>query len=310
MLSGYENLNFDGYKLRNVHFSWTPENMPIGKIEPDTEINLKIPDASTNQIKYGMRTEDLANIDASQLDGALGPIEVVGAKKGSVIEVDILEIKTGSWGWSAIIDDLGILKGRFRQRLVFWDIVDGVCHPVNFLEGIQIPLEPMLGVIGVSPSRGEFGMIPPQVFGGNMDSRINHSGTRVYLPVLRTGGMLSFADPHASQGDGEVCGTGIETSAEVLCRIDLVDNMKIKSPSMIGQRKERGQCFVATGIGANLYEASKDATLSVIDFIASKGFSEEEAYILASVSMDLVISEIVDEPNFVVSAYMPLKVFH
>ncbi len=310
MLSGYENLNFDGYKLRNVHFSWTPENMPIGKIEPDTEISLKIPDASTNQIKYGMRTEDLANIDASQLDGALGPIEVVGAKKGSVIEVDILEIKTGSWGWSAIIDDLGILKGRFRQRLVFWDIVDGVCHPVNFLEGIQIPLEPMLGVIGVSPSRGEFGMIPPQVFGGNMDSRINHSGTRVYLPVLRTGGMLSFADPHASQGDGEVCGTGIETSAEVLCRIDLVDNMKIKSPSMIGQRKERGQCFVATGIGANLYEASKDATLSVIDFIASKGFSEEEAYILASVSMDLVISEIVDEPNFVVSAYMPLKVFH
>ncbi|MHB1663505.1 MAG: acetamidase/formamidase family protein, partial [Thermoplasmataceae archaeon] len=246
----------------------------------------------------------------SQLDGALGPIEVVGAKKGSVIEVHILEIKTGSWGWSAIIDDLGILKGRFKQRLVFWDIVDGVCHPVNFLEGIQIPLEPMLGVIGVSPSRGEFGMIPPQIFGGNMDSRINHSGTRVYLPVLRTGGMLSFADPHASQGDGEVCGTGIETSAEVLCRIDIVDNMKIKSPSMIGQRKERGQCFVATGIGANLYEASKEATLSVIDFIVSKGFSEEEAYILASVSMDLVISEIVDEPNFVVSAYMPLKVFH
>ncbi|MHB1493630.1 MAG: acetamidase/formamidase family protein [Thermoplasmataceae archaeon] len=303
-------MNFDGYKLRNVHFSWTPENMPIGKIEPDSEISLKIPDASTNQIKYGMRTEDLANIDTSQLDGALGPIEVVGAKKGSVIEVHILEIKTGSWGWSAIIDDLGILKGRFKQRLVFWDIVDGVCHPVNFLEGIQIPLEPMLGVIGVSPSRGEFGMIPPQIFGGNMDSRINHSGTRVYLPVLRTGGMLSFADPHASQGDGEVCGTGIETSAEVLCRIDIVDNMKIKSPSMIGQRKERGQCFVATGIGANLYEASKEATLSVIDFIVSKGFSEEEAYILASVSMDLVISEIVDEPNFVVSAYMPLKVFH
>jgi len=303
-------LNFDGFKLRNVHFSWTPENRPIGKVEPDTELRLKIPDASTNQIKYGMKTEDLAGIDNSHLDGALGPIEVDSAMKGHVLEVHIEDIKTGSWGWSAIIDDLGLLKGRYKQKLVFWDIEDGVCRPVNFLDGIEIPLEPMIGVIGVSPTKGEYGMIPPQAFGGNMDSRINHAGTRVYLPVLRSGGMISFADPHASQGDGEVCGTGIETSAEVLCKIDIVEDMKIRSPAMIGQRKERGMCFVATGIGENLYESSREATLSVMDFIVSKGYTEEEAYILSSVSMDLVISEIVDEPNFVVSAYLPLKVFH
>uniref|UniRef100_UPI0023F2E99B acetamidase/formamidase family protein n=1 Tax=Metallibacterium scheffleri TaxID=993689 RepID=UPI0023F2E99B len=101
-----------------------------------------------------------------------------------------------------------------------------------------------------------------------------------------------------------------ETSAEVLCKIDIVEDMKIRSPAMIGQRKERGMCFVATGIGENLYESSREATLSVMDFIVSKGYTEEEAYILSSVSMDLVISEIVDEPNFVVSAYLPLKVFH
>ncbi|EQD77433.1 acetamidase/formamidase family protein, partial [mine drainage metagenome] len=91
-------MNFDGFKKRNVHFSWSPENMPIGKIEHGSEVTLNIPDASTNQIKYGMSVEDLPKIDNSKFDGALGPIEIIGAKIGNAVEVELLEIKTGSVG--------------------------------------------------------------------------------------------------------------------------------------------------------------------------------------------------------------------
>ncbi len=299
----------DGNLRENLHFKWSPHNSEILRIRDGDRVKLKIPDSSINQIHGNMKTEDLANIDSYLFDGAVGPIYVEGSKPGDSISVEIIDIKSGSSGWSAIIKDFGLLKNIFPEKLIMWKKIDDywICTDHKFLSGIKIPDEPFLGVIGTSPGSGEYGMIPPQNFGGNMDNRMARKGSKIVLPVLKEGAMLSFGDPHGHQGDGEVCGTAIETSAEIEVRIGLLKE-KYEMPVVIGQIQDSGRRVCASGIGNDLYGASRDAVLSMIHILEGKNLTPEESYILMSVAGNLSIREIVDEPNFVVNMCLDLSI--
>ena len=248
----------------------------------------------------------VVHIDHSKLDAAVGPIYVDGANPGDVMEITIQSIEPSNWGWTTISENFGFIKNRFRERLIIWDISDGSARPRGeFLRGISIPVFPFLGIIGLAPEAGEFGMIPPRVFGGNMDNRLLGPGSKVYLPVNVEGGLLSLADPHAAQGDGEVCGTAIETPAEAVISVRILSGVAIGEPRAYSVDRGLGEVIVTMGIDADLHVATVKAVESMLLELREYGFSLEEGYALCSVAGNLRISEVVDEPNFVVSMLFP-----
>ncbi|MGC8607379.1 MAG: acetamidase/formamidase family protein [Vulcanisaeta sp.] len=304
-------ITIDGTREENLHYRWSPNLRPIASVRDGDEVTVIIPDSSTMQIRPGMTAEDLAKLDSSKFDAAVGPIYVEGAEPGDALAVDILDIDVGDWGWSAILGFIGLLKGRFRDLLIHWRISNGYAETAgDFLKGIKIPVKPFLGVIGVAPREGEFEMIPPQYFGGNMDNKLHGVGARVYLPVNVRGALLSLADPHASQGDGEVTGTAIETSATVRIRVNVIKGLGIRRPFTVASIKDEPTNVIATmGISSDLYQAARDALEDMLTILSKLyGLTPEEGYVLSSVIGNLRISEIVDEPNYVVTLTIPRSI--
>ena len=157
-------------------------------------------------------------------------------------------------------------------------------------------------------------IIAPTEHGGNLDNRGLTAGTTLYLPVWMPGALFSCGDCHGTQGDGEVCGTGIEASMDVTLRFGLLKAQAIAELRFARPRPpvlaDRGSYFVTTAQGPDLYRNGQQAIRYMIDhLVAAHGLSRPEAYVLCSVAVDLRISQIVDAPNYMVSAYLPNNIF-
>jgi acetamidase/formamidase len=148
-----------------------------------------------------------------------------------------------------------------------------------------------------------------------MDIRDLGEGVELYLPVKVPGALFSIGDPHVAQGDGEVCGTAIESPMSVRAHIDLVKGENLRFPRFVchtpvSRHLDSKGYDVTTGIGPDLMEAAKNSVRGMIDLLGkTHGMNADEAYMLCSVCGDLRISEIVDRPNWVVSFYLPRVVF-
>ncbi len=297
----------DGFAPANLHDRWTAERPPVLEVESGALVEVRIPDSSTFQLTERATRDDLARMDLSRVDAAVGPIAVRGARPGDTLAVSIRALTPGTWGWSGIFRNFGLLQGRVADDLVRWEILDGWARPTyGFLRPVEIPVRPMLGWVGVAPPEGELGMVPPQPFGGNLDNRLHGVGGTVLLPVQRPGALLSVGDPHAAQGDGEVSGTGIETSATALLHLEVRPGEHIPGPRFEGpERTASGPCVAASGVGPDLLTAAREAVENLLGLLADYGFRPEEAYLLASLAGNLRISEAVDAPNHVVSVVLP-----
>lgn len=178
---------------------------------------------------------------------------------------------------------------------------------IEYAPGVEVPVKPFWGVIAVAPepSRGRVGSGPPDVFGGNLDNRDLGAGSTLYLPVQTKGGLVSIGDGHAVQGDGEVCLSAVEASLKGEIQIILHKGMKLHGP-----RAETPTQYMTIGLSPDLNEAARIATSDMVSFIATeKGLSREDAYMLASAAVDLVISEAVDGTKGV-HAVIPKSIFH
>ena len=177
----------------------------------------------------------------------------------------------------------------------------------------MIPLEPFCGVMGVGPADpGRVNTIPPRLNGGNVDIRQLIAGSTVYFPVLVPGALFSLGDTHAAQGDGEVCGTAIEATFTVRARFTVRKDMSVPELQYAAPARANrtAASFNTTAHSPDLMVATKNAVRYMIDHLAaSKGLTRAEAYALCSVAVDLKISEVVDVPNWIVSASLPLDVF-
>jgi acetamidase/formamidase len=248
-----------------------------------------------------------------------GPIAVEGAEPGDTLVVDVLDIAPAAWGWNAcssnpdrlglVNDDIGDTNGTLHH---IYDLRDGAT--TEFKPGIRVPLAPFPGVIGVAPAEaGQLSTIPPRRNGGNMDLRHITAGSTLYLPVLAPGALLSMGDCHAAQGDGEVTGTGIEMDATLTLRLSLIKGRQFRQASLRTSDKPLslpGPAYVATGHDPDVREAAREALKGVLDYlVAHHNLTRPEAYMLASVVVDLKISQIVDRPNWTVGAYLPLSIF-
>ncbi|TFY73289.1 hypothetical protein EWM64_g10723, partial [Hericium alpestre] len=181
-------------------------------------------------------------------------------------------------------------------------------------KGIKIPLRPFCGEMGVArAAKGAFSTIPPYHTGGNIDTRHVVAGSTLYLPVEVKGALFSCGDGHAAQGDGEVCGTAIETPVKATFRLTVrkdkpyTKTPHFKTPPVTTQGEE---CYCTSGVDPDIKEATRAAVRNMVEFLcAEKNLTRTEAYMLCSVAGDLRMHEVVDMPNFLIGMMLPMSIF-
>jgi acetamidase/formamidase len=291
---------------------WNNELQPIATVDDGSVVTFECPDAREGQFGLDTTLEDVKAMDHDRGMPLVGPLAIDGLEAGDVLEVEILEVDHGGVGWTLFYPGergFGLLPEEFPDwGLHVWDLSAGVGE---FVDGIEVPLAPFPGTIGLAPGEpGSHSTTPPRAVGGNMDTKYLTAGSTLYLPVEVDGGLFAVGDGHATQGDGEVCGGAIETSIEVTCRFERRTDLSIEQPQFRpGRRPAQSErpvsTYATTGVADDLMVAAKRAVSGMVDHLHERhGLTREQAYILCSVAGDLNINEIVDEPNYVVSFHV------
>ena len=296
------------------HLAWDNSIAPIARVASGAAVAFDMLDAAGGQITADSTVVAIETLDFARVDQVNGPIFVEGAEPGDTLQIELLEFQTAAWGWTALIPGFGLLADEFPQpALNIWSLVDGWAE---FAPGIRVPLAPFCGEVGLAPAEaGPHSTIPPYRHGGNMDTRHLTAGATLYLPVEVPGALYSMGDGHAAQGDGEVCGTAIETPMRATVRLTVRKDLRVEAPEFqtagpLAARTNVGSFYAADGIAPDLMEAARKAIRAMIAYLQrTRGLSREQAYMLCSVAVDLKISEIVDAPNWIVTAYLPLSLF-
>jgi len=248
-----------------------------------------------------------------------GPIHVADAKPGDMLEVHYLSMTPRCRYGSNLAANWGHLYEEFGQRervtiyeldedaasaqaLYAYDVEDKYLTPGRItrcpecdrqaaLPGVRVPVRPHLGTAGVAPdARGRVSTIPPGRHGGNIDNWRIGAGATMYYPVAVDGAMFSIGDPHISQGDGEISGTAIEASLDVLFQIVLRKDFQFPSPLL-----ETPQDWIVHGFGDDLDQAMRNASLDMLALLGEHhGLSRGDAYSLMSVAADFGVTQVVD----------------
>lgn len=338
-----------------MHNRWHPDLEPVAAVAPGERLTLELEDGLAGQLGPESAHEDAGSLDLGLGHPLAGPVRVEGAEPGDVLEVDFVAYEPADFGVTAVIPGFGYLADLFPDPyLVKWDIERGHARSAE-LPGVAVPGATFAGVAGVAPSHETMARIrsreeelrarggavvedvpeaavpppaasglrtiPPRELGGNLDVPQLVAGSRLLLPVDVPGALFSVGDLHFAQGEGEVCGTGIEVAGAVTLRFGLRKQPAwvppfpaYETPGLPARR-----AFATTGLpvdedGRNesldLSLATRRALLAMLEHLTvERGLGREAAYALMSAVVDLRLSEIVDVPNPVVSALLPLDIF-
>lgn len=304
---------------KTVHISFFDASLPpVLEVDPGDIVRVKT--ASGNPRYYedlGVPKERIPSELYSVYEGVegsgrsdhtlTGPIYVKGAEPGDVLEVRFREIDL--WlpiAGQGFVPARGVLPEEFPyawNKVHFLDLEE---KTLAYAPGVVIPLAPFWGVIGVAPpaSMGRVPSGPPNVFGGNLDNRDLRPGASLFLPVHVEGALLSLGDGHAAQGYGEVCLSAVETSLQGEIQLVVHKGKRLRWP-----RAETPSHYIAMGLHTDLDEAVKLATRDMLDFVVeTKGLSREDAYLLLSAAMDLVVTQAVDGTKGI-HALLPKSIF-
>ncbi len=291
--------------------TWDRDHTPALEVESGASVEFDTTDASGGQLDASSTAADLETIDFARVNPVSGPVFVRGARPGDVLEVEVLELGMTGWGWTAIIPGFGLLADQYPAPwLKHWDLTPGAAT-ATFADGIEVPVAPFPGTIGLAPpTPGPHPTVPPHAWGGNLDTKHLTAGTKLYLPVGVEGALFSVGDTHAAQGDGEVCGTAIESRMRIALRFRVRRDLQLRFPAFEtfgaapGDLADTGS-FVTTGVGPDLMGAARDAVSAMIErLMTMAGMDANQAYALCSVAADLRLHEVVDAPNWVVGTWL------
>jgi amidase len=290
------------YKVsgKDVIYAFSPGMKPVLEVEDGAVVVFESNDCFTQQVKSN---DDVLNeIDHELLNPATGPVFVKGAGAGDLLKVDILGIDVEDRGVAAVVPGEGLLPDDAKEAIVRTiPIKDGAAEYL----GLRLPIRPMIGVIGVAPRAqdGECSTDTPWKHGGNMDTHDIRKGRTLYFPVAEDGALFALGDCHALMGDGEVCFTGLEVPATVTVRLSVIKGKAGEWPIL-----ETEDETMILGSGRDLEDALQNSLRPAVKSLA-KVFNVmwEEAYILASLVVDLRISQVVD-PMKTVRAVIPKSV--
>ncbi len=288
-----------------THSRWNADLSPRLTIESGDVVHFECQDSSGAQVRPGMTAQELTTIDRGKIHALTGPVALHGAQPGDVLEIDVLEVHHKGWGWSSVLEGLGLLQQRFQGPFLFhWELDE---NETRSLAPAVVPLRPFCGIMGVAPAeRGEIRTRAPGVFGGNLDVRELCARATLYLPVLQPGALFSCGDAHAAQGDGEVCINGIECPADVTLRFRIHKAQTLAGPMLesagMPSSEDWGSWLVLES-ATDALEAARSATDRMIDFLGKHwGMEPMHAYLLCSVAMKLQLSQVVNEPMITVAA--------
>ncbi|MEO5936163.1 MAG: acetamidase/formamidase family protein [Terriglobales bacterium] len=255
--------------------------------------------------------------------GEVGPFLIEGATPNDTLVVKIVKLRTNrdhavstmTPGFSAVASDRStpMLNDPLPRRRYVWKLEGagstsgfraestvGVLELPDSKKTIRIPLHPMLGRVAVAPAGEEaFGGLWPGNFGGNMDVSDVREGATVYLPIFHEGAYFYFGDGHAAQGDGEICGSGLETTMDVTLEFQLIKGKKIAWP-----RIENDEYIMTVGSVRPLSDALRIAAVEMIGWIAADyGFDKLDALQFVSQAAEMRVGNMVD-PNYSVVVKM------
>jgi len=235
-----------------------------------------------------------------------GPVYIEDAAPGDILEVRILSIDLAiPYGYNAIGQN-GFLSDEIadrKMRIITFDEKKMLGH---FADGIEIPLRPFFGSMGVAPPKeaGRWNSAPPWIHGGNLDNKELVAGTTLFLPVHIKGALFEIGDGHAAQGNGEVDITAIETSLKGKFQFIVHKGKTLQWP-----RAETSTCIITMGCDKDLNAATHIAVREMIRYLMDeKKLSQADAYMLCSVAVDVNITQLVDG-NVGVHAMLPKAIF-
>lgn len=211
-------------ELKDYIYCFSKDNKPLAYCEDGDVVKFYTKDCFNEQVTHD--SEEELVLDEEHTNPATGPLYINGAKENDVLKVEILDIKVAQTGVVSMCDNDYPLGHNSNTRTRIINIKDGYAY----FNDLCWPIDTMIGVIGTA--RKDRDVITYNVFenGGNMDSNIITKGNTLYLPVSVDGGLLAMGDLHATMGDGEVAGTGIEISGEVTVKVSVIKNFKLNWP--------------------------------------------------------------------------------
>jgi len=260
---------------RTLHGHFSRDLLPVLEIDPGDSVRFSTPNAGwelESREKFAPLDPDL---DAGH--ALAGPVVVRGARAGQTLAVRIDDVRPASWGITITQQD----------HVIVWDLDGGIGRA----NGFEIELRPFLGVLGMPPpDPGIHPTFPPRRWGGNIDCKELVAGATLFLPIPVDGALFSAGDGHATQGDGEVCGTAIECPVEAQVTLDLRDDLALEWP--IARIEDAWLTF---GFDEHLGIAARKAVDGMLDLMEREhGLARGDALALASLAVDLRVTQVVN----------------
>jgi amidase len=274
-----------GHRISRDEVVWAfgPDLVPALEVEPGETVTFETNDCFTGQIT----SEDdlVTGIDFSRINGATGPVAVMGAEPGDSLVVEILDIRPIEWGVACLIPGFGQLTHHVPEPVTkILTVEDGV---ITLNGRISFPAKPMVGVVGVATESETVSNGLAGVHGGNLDDHFHAAGATIYFPVRQPGGMFAVGDMHAAMGDGEICFTGVEIAGEVDVRFGLLKGKQATWP--VTELADRWLPHATAYDYADaLRLVSEEAAKLLVD---EHGFTIEEAFIFLSVACDAGVAQ-------------------
>ena len=267
-------------------YEFSATTTPVATVSPGDQFVVETHDTSTGRIHRAEDVPEFVRIrDPRKVNPAAGPVFIEGASPGDDLIVEILDIRLQPYGFVRVLAGAGVLQEGIEPDGVLMARIDG--EHVVLGERMRLPLRPMVGVIGTAPADGVIYTAAPGPQGSNIDINAVTVGARVHLPVHVPGALLAIGDVHASMGDGEVSGTGVEIAGEVTVRVDLVPGAAPARPWI-----ETAEDWITTGSGPTLEDAVEMAVEELTRLLMARfGLSRTEAFLLVSARGDVRIGQ-------------------
>jgi len=276
------NLNDDAFITAFSKNASPALTVPDGSI-----IRIRTKDCYMNNLRAENDPRGEAAGPAIGCNPATGPVYIEGAKRGDTLKCEILAIETDEYASMRIRPNVGFMGDRVQEKQVRAIPVKG---NLAYLTGVAVPVDPMIGVIGVAPAGDDVDTETPAAHGGNMDTRHIRAGSTLYLPVQTDGALFALGDVHAQMGDGEVGVCGMECPAYVTVRLSVIENRQEAWPVL-----ENQGAFYTIASGKTLDEAAKFAADAMLDFLEKRtDIPHDELILLMSLICDLEVSQVVD----------------
>ena len=275
-----------------VSYKIDASDPPLLEVDAPAELMVETHDARTGRLRKAeevmLSAPDFRD-PFPKTNPATGPIRVRGAEPGDALAIDILGIELDSYGFLIVKPDFGLVRNLVNQPVAkIVDVVDGTIH----FDRLRIPVRPMVGVLATATDGAPIGSAYCGRHGGNMDNNRIRPGTRVHLPVRVPGAHLYVGDVHASMGDGEVCGTGVEIGARVHLRVNVVKGAAREWPWM-----ETPDLLIQAASAPTYEEASELAVRGMIDLLGERlGLSPPDAFMLVSAVGDVRVNQACRSP--------------